>query len=120
MNPAPSSSSDRNKYGTAVVQTTSSTGAVVVNQQSPVAVVSVLDPRLFKSSSIVIQCPFCQNVISTEVQTSCSCCACCLCCWTGFIIYAIIQCCRGKDICCRDAVHTCPTCKKVVGNYVAC
>ena len=120
MSTAPASSGDRNKYGTPVVQTTTSTGAVVVNQESPVTVVTVLDPSLFKTSTVITQCPYCRNVVSTDVQTSCNCCAFCCCCWTGFVFYACVQCCRGKDICCCNAIHTCPSCKKQLGSYVAC
>ena len=109
-------------YAAPVVQASASDGRIIVNnQQVPVVVVgTALNPDMFKSSPIALQCPFCQNTVTTNVATSCNCCACCLCCWTGFIIYACIQCCRNKDICCRDAVHTCPRCGNTLGTYTAC
>ena len=77
------------------------------------------DPKKYKLSPVVTKCPHCFQQVTTNVETSCSCCACCVCCLTGFVIYACIQCCRNKDICCQDAVHRCPSCQKDIYFYKA-
>ena len=77
------------------------------------------DPNKYKLSPVVTKCPHCYQQVTTNVETQCSCCACCVCCMTGFVIYACIQCCRGKDICCQDAVHRCPSCQKDIYYYKA-
>ena len=77
------------------------------------------DVNKYKLSPVVTKCPHCYQQVTTNVETSCSCCACCVCCLTGFVIYACIQCCRGKDICCQDAVHRCPSCQKDIYYYKA-
>ena len=44
-----------------------------------------------------------------------------LCCWfTDPICWCCFQLCRGKDLNCNDAVHYCPRCHVVLGNYSAC
>jgi hypothetical protein len=77
------------------------------------------DPKKYKLSPVVTKCPHCFQQVTTNVETSCSCCACCVCCMTAFVVYACIQCCRGKDICCQDAVHRCPSCQKDIYYYKA-
>ena len=107
-------------YGAVVVPVTTSLNAVVVNQQAPAVALSALNPDIYKIAPVSVKCPFCQNTITTSVETSCSCAACCLCCWTGYLIYMCIQCCRNKDICCCNAEHSCPSCGKRIGYYSAC
>ena len=58
--------------------------------------------------------------VTTLVTKEFNCCACLLCFCTGLIWYVCIQACRGKDICCYDARHTCPSCGNVLGQYTAC
>jgi hypothetical protein len=77
------------------------------------------DPKKYKLSPVVTKCPHCFQQVTTNVETSCSCCACCCCIISIFFIYACIQCCKGKDICCQDAVHRCPSCQKDIYYYKA-
>ena len=77
------------------------------------------DPKKYKLSPVVTKCPHCFQQVTTNVETSCSCCACCCCIISFFVIYACIQCCKGKDICCQDAVHRCPSCQKDIYYYKA-
>ena len=92
---------------------------IVVNQATP-QVVNVVGAQTFGTVPVSITCQFCKNPVTTTVEKSCSCGACCLCMMTGFIFYACIQCCRGKEICCCDAVHKCPSCQQQLGAYQAC
>lgn len=91
---------------------------VVSNQTgTPVIIQSATN---FNTVPVSLVCQFCKQPVTTTVETSCSCSACCLCCWTGFVVYACIQACRGKNICCKDAKHTCPNCNRQLGYYEAC
>ena len=90
---------------------------VVVNQATPAVMVH---PNMFKTTPVSLTCTFCHKPITTTVTQTFNCCACCLCWFTGLLIYVCIQACRGKDICCYDASHTCPYCGNVVGTYTAC
>ena len=90
---------------------------IVVNQQVPAV---MINPNMFKTTPIAITCTFCNKPITTTVTQKFNCCACCLCWFTGLIWYVCIQLCRGKDICCYDASHTCPYCGNVGGTYTAC
>ncbi len=92
---------------------------IIVNQATP-QVVNVVGAQTFKTVPVSMTCQFCKNPVTTTVEKSCSCGACCLCIMTGFIFYACIQCCRGKEICCCDAVHKCPSCQQQLGAYQAC
>ena len=109
-------------YGTPVVETNASGSQVVVNTQKlPVVVVgTAVNPDMLKSSPVPLQCPFCLNMVTTNTVEKWNCPACCLCFWTGFVVYACIQCCRGKDLCCYDVYHTCPKCGNNLGTYKAC
>ena len=109
-----------NQYGQPIVQGQQEPGMpnnVVVNQQNPAM---NLPPNLFKVNPVALNCPFCKKVITTTVTQSFNCLACVVCWCTGCLCYMCIQMCRGKDICCYDAKHTCPYCQAVVGNYTPC
>ena len=95
----------------------SAPNTIVVNQQGPATMVH---PDMFKTTPVALNCTFCHKPITTNVNKTFNCCACCLCYFTGILLYVCIQCCRGKDICCYDASHTCPYCGNVVGTYTAC
>jgi hypothetical protein len=89
-------------------------------QVVPITTNQMVDyPNKYKLSPVVTKCPHCYQQVTTNVETQCSCCACCVCCMTAFVVYACIQCCRGKDICCQDAVHRCPSCQKDIYYYKA-
>ena len=90
---------------------------IIINQDQPVTVVN---PNMFKTTPIAMTCMFCKKPMTTVVTKKFNCCACLLCYCTGLLCYICIQCCRGKDICCWDADHTCPLCGNLVGTYIAC
>ena len=99
--------------------------AVVVQPQYVVPVasnqiyVATINNNIFKLDPVYLNCPFCRQNITTTVETSFSCLACCICMFTGLTLYLCIQLCRGKDICCQDAIHICPCCGKQLGYYKA-
>ena len=98
-----------------------STNSLIINQTSPSVITTVvINPDYFKLNPITIQCPFCHRMITTDVKTSWSCLALCLWGFTGWIPYFCIQCCRGKELCCQNAVHYCPCCNNQIGKYSAC
>ena len=76
-------------------------------------------PIKFTKSPMAIICPRCGASITTNIQEECNWSACCLCCYTGFCIFACIQCCNGKDIGCTDVKHFCPNCGNLIGGYIA-
>ena len=90
---------------------------IVVNQQNPVV---VLPPQMFKSTSMVMVCPFCNRNISTSIKETFNMATCCLCLCTSPLLYICIQLCRGKDLCCYDVDHSCPYCNNRLGSYTSC
>ena len=89
--------------------------AIVVNQVVPnYSVVA------HTSSPFATQCPYCKSAITTTAVQTFNCATCMLCCWTGLVLFICIQLCRGKDICCYDAVHRCPSCGQTVAVYNSC
>ena len=114
--PEESSTNGNINYGRPVIQQQSLQPPIIVNQQIPV-VSSLIDPEIFKTTSVVIQCPFCQNVINTNVKKSFNCLSCALCFFSGILFFALIQYCRSKSVACCDAVHICPRCGQKVGEY---
>ena len=91
--------------------------AIIIPVQTVPRVVSV--PIKFTKSPMAIVCPRCGASVTTVTQEECNWSACCLCCYTGFHIFACIQCCNGKDIGCTDVKHSCPNCGNLVGGYIA-
>ena len=89
--------------------------AIVVNQVVPTMTVMANTSYPFATT-----CPFCKKGITTTSVQTCSCKACLLCYFTGCLFYVCIQCCRGKDFCCYDAVHSCPECGNTIAQYIAC
>ena len=92
-------------------------GTIVINQQTPAL---ILHPDLYKTNPVAVTCPVCRQTITTNVAKRFNCLTCLLCWCTCLVFYACIQSCRGKDICCYDATHTCPKCNSVVGTYNSC
>ena len=88
--------------------------ALVVNQATPSIIVV---PPKFGTTPVSLICINCNNPITTQVEKTFNCCSCFLCCWTGFLIYACIQMCNGKELCCCDATHRCPKCGFTLGKY---
>ena len=102
-------------YSQPIIQGTAYPNAVIVNQ--PVIISGT--NQFFSSSPISTTCQFCKASVTTSVEKSFNILACLLCLFTGFLIFACIQCCSGKDILCCDATHKCPNCGNMVGRYVA-
>ena len=117
-NQGPSTPMMGNQYGQPVVAAQPmAPNTVVINQQGPGV---MLHPDLFKTTPVSITCPSCQKTITTTVTQNFNCLACLLCWCTGLLLFVCIQVCRGKDLCCYDATHTCPYCQAVVGTYTPC
>ena len=112
-----STSNENNiQYELPVIQGQIRQPPIIVNQQTPVITYSI-DPEVFKTKPIVIQCPFCRTVVNTNVKKSANILSCILCCLSGILFYSIIQYCRNKNLVCCDAVHTCPKCGQKIGEY---
>ena len=94
----------------------------VLNQVQPSAVniVNSKENKNYRSAPISITCKYCSNPVITKVEKSCNYCAFFSCIISLVIFYYFIQCCRGKDCGCSDAVHKCPSCGQKLGNYKAC
>ena len=93
---------------------------VVTNQQTPLLQTTLLiNPDLFKLDPVSVQCPFCNTMVTTNVETSWNCLVCCWC-WCFFVLYLIVQLVRGKSLLCNDAKHICPHCGKTIAQYSAC
>ena len=99
-------------------------GAAVPPQGGPTIVVNQVGPAISiqanTSSPFQTTCPYCQSAILTTSVKTFNCATCLLCYCTGICLFCCIQCCRGKDFCCYDAVHSCPNCGKVLAQYVSC
>ena len=93
-------------------------GTIIVNQAVPPVIIS--SHNYLGTSPVSITCPLCKKSITTNVETSCNCATCLLCWITGFILFACIQCCSGKEIGCCDAIHKCPNCSNIIGTYSSC
>ena len=94
------------------------TGAIYV----PIAVNQIVPTRNynFGTSSIIINCQFCHQNVTTTTECGFSCASCCLCLCVGILFYACIQLCRGKSLLCENVTHKCPNCGRVVGEYNSC
>ncbi len=64
-------------------------------------------------------CFYCLKSIVTKTSTSINCLA-CLCCLCATLLYLCHQCCNGKNICCINVTHRCPSCGRILGKYSAC
>ena len=100
-------------------------GQSIATYQNPAIIIPVqtaprvVAPIKFTKSPMAIVCPRCGASITTNIQEECNWSACCLCCYTGFVIFACIQCCNGKDLGCTDVKHFCPNCGNLIGGYIA-
>ena len=75
---------------------------------------------IFKSTPVLAICRNCGYNGLTRTVTTCSIANCLCCLFTDPICWCCFQLCRGKDLNCYDAVHCCPRCSAVLGNYSAC
>ena len=76
-----------------------------------------------KTDSCSAYCPFCKKSVMSVPETSCSCSnfICCLFTYPFlFIPWCWFQSSRGKELNCLNAVHKCPICGSIIGNYNAC
>ena len=89
--------------------------SIVVNQVSPG--ISMIAHTYLPFET---ECPFCKKEITTDAIQTFNCGTCFLCYSTGFCLFCCIQICREKDICCYDAVHRCPYCRKTIAVYNSC
>ena len=86
-------------------------------------VVHVTSNSHLTTSPVSAFCPFCKKNVVTVPETSCN---------FGnflcflftypliFIPWCFFQTSRGKELCCLDAIHKCPICGSIIGNYTAC
>ena len=76
-----------------------------------------------RTTSISAYCPFCKKNVMTAPETSCN--------FANFLCFLFtypfifipwcwFQASRGKEISCLDAIHKCPICGSIIGNYSAC
>jgi hypothetical protein len=73
-----------------------------------------------RSAAQRVNCPYCQNYISTDVKTRNNPCNILCCIFTLYIPWSLHKCCTRKDYNCLDAEHKCPSCGSVLANYKAC
>ena len=81
---------------------------------------SIKNQIILKSTPAFVICPKCGYNGLTRTVTTCSIANCLCCLFTDPICWCCFQLCRGKDLDCNDAVHTCARCNAVVGSYSAC
>lgn len=105
----PVNSSNNNQINPMIVNTQVSPNLMILN-----------NPNVFKSESVIANCPSCKNISNTRVQTEFSWSNCCCCFWFGPIIWIIFQAARDKDINCNDASHYCNRCGNIIHSYKSC
>ena len=64
-------------------------------------------------------CPFCEEVIETNIEKSTNMKALITAIATLYIGFVMIQTCRGKAVGWEDCQHSCPKCNQTIGNYRA-
>ena len=67
-----------------------------------------------------IRCPFCEKNGETEVERSCNTKNTLCSIFTLSIGWLIYMLCKGKDLNCCNAIHTCKHCHRMLGDYSAC
>ena len=103
------------QYGTPIMVSSNTQRAIVVNQAIPSVVIA--SSPVFGTAPVSIICPFCRQPITTIVERSFNCATCLLCWCTGLLFFICIQMCSQKEIGCFDAVHKCPSCGNIIGQY---
>ena len=106
------------QYGTPIIIGNRQGSGIVVNQGTSAIVVN--PGFVLGTVPVSILCPFCKRPITTIVEKNFNCGTCLLCWCTGLLLFICIQSCSGKEIGCCDAVHKCPNCGNVVGEYSSC
>ena len=64
-------------------------------------------------------CPFCAVKVTTVPEIKFNCCMCCLFSFINLflpLIPLLIFACAAGDICCYDAIHKCPLCKRIIAR----
>ena len=93
--------------------------AEIVNNQIQPQVINVVATQ-FGTKPISITCQFCKIPITTNVARSFNFCSCLLWFYTSLLFWICFQACRGKEMNCLNAKHTCPNCGQVLGYYSSC
>ena len=93
---------------------------IVNNQIQPQPQVINVVATQFGTKPISITCQFCKIPITTNVARSFNFCSCLLCFYTSLLFWICFQACRGKEINCLNAKHTCPNCGQILGYYSSC
>ena len=109
------------QYGSPVIISSSlpqGGNAIIINQPIPSLVITTT-PKMSGTSPVPMICPYCQQQITTSVEKSCNCVTCFLCWVTGFCFFCCYQICAGKEVGCCDAVHRCPSCHALIGQYIS-
>ena len=76
--------------------------------------------NVLRSTNTQLVCPYCKSTITTSIKKTCSCPSVCCAIWLTPISWFTFQLVRQKDYNCFDAIHTCPSCKQILGKYDAC
>ena len=90
----------------------------VNNQPLPGEMKAIQDS--LKSAPVFITCPHCKHSGITRTDQSCSCLSVCCCLCFALIPFILFQVCRGKEINCLDAKHSCIKCGTYIGEYTSC
>ena len=90
---------------------------IIVNQLRPIQGAVIIRNINFGTRPISTVFPFCGACITSVVEKSFNFCSCLLCLYIGVVIYACIKAIIGKELFCYDAVHRCPNCGAILGNY---
>ena len=106
------------QYGAPVIISSSlpqGGNVIIINQPIPNLVIETT-PNMAGTSPVPMICPFCKQQIVTSVEKSCNCITCFLC-WVSGYCFCCYQLCMGKEVGCCDALHRCPSCHAVIGQY---
>jgi len=73
-----------------------------------------------KTVSNFVTCPYCKNQAITNINKSCSVSNSLCCIFSAVLPWVVFQACRGKDLNCYNAKHTCTRYNNTLANYNAC
>jgi hypothetical protein len=95
-----------------------SQGLITKNQPDPTHIINL--QKCLRSESQRLNCPYCQNYITTEVNTKQNIGNILCCIFTLYVPWCLFKCCQRKDFNCLDAKHKCPSCESTLASYKAC
>ena len=108
-----------------VIQTAPTKVEVKIDNKLPIESVKTKTKRTITGpvnlglESKKMTCPFCEEVITTNVEKSTNMKALLTAIATLYIGFVMIQTCRGKAVGWEDCQHSCPKCNQTIGNYRA-